>query len=27
MPGRICLQAEGGALEFRNIVLIPIVTK
>jgi len=27
MPGRICLQSEGGALEFRNIVLIPIVTK
>jgi len=27
IPGRICLQSEGGALEFRNIVLIPIVTK
>jgi hypothetical protein len=23
-PGRICLQSEGGPLEFRNIVLIPI---
>jgi len=26
IPGRICLQSEGGALEFRNIVLIPIIT-
>jgi len=23
-PGRICLQSEGGPLEFRNFVLIPI---
>jgi len=27
IPGRICLQSEGGPMEFRNIVLIPIVTK
>ena len=27
IPGKICLQSEGGPLEFRNIVLIPIVTK
>ena len=27
IPGKICLQSEGGALEFRNIVLIPIVNK
>ena len=27
IPGRICLQSEGGPLEFRNIVLIPIVTE
>jgi len=27
IPGRICLQSEGGPLEFRNIVLIPIVNK
>ncbi len=26
IPGRICLQSEGGPLEFRNIVLIPIIT-
>ncbi|MBT3200042.1 MAG: DUF1080 domain-containing protein [Phycisphaerales bacterium] len=26
-PGKICLQSEGGPLEFRNIVLIPIVNK
>ena len=26
-PGRICLQSEGGPLEFRNIVLIPIINK
>ena len=26
-PGKICLQSEGGALEFRNIVLIPIINK
>jgi len=25
IPGKICLQSEGGPLEFRNIVLIPIV--
>ena len=25
VPGKICLQAEGSAKEFRNIVLIPIV--
>jgi len=24
-PGKICLQAEGGAMEFRNLVLIPIL--
>lgn len=24
MPGKICLQAEGSAKEFRNIILIPI---
>jgi hypothetical protein len=23
--GKICLQAEGGAMEFRNLVLIPIL--
>ena len=27
IPGKICLQSEGGALEFRNIVLIPVITK
>ena len=27
IPGRICLQSEGGPLEFRNIVLIPIIAK
>jgi hypothetical protein len=27
IPGKICLQSEGGPLEFRNIVLIPIVNK
>ena len=27
IPGKICLQSEGGALEFRNIVLIPIINK
>jgi len=27
IPGRICLQSEGGPMEFRNIVLIPIITK
>jgi hypothetical protein len=27
IPGRICLQSEGGPLEFRNIVMIPIITK
>ena len=27
IPGRICLQSEGGPMEFRNIVLIPIVAK
>ena len=26
IAGKICLQSEGGPLEFRNIVLIPIVT-
>jgi hypothetical protein len=26
-PGKICLQSEGGPLEFRNIVLIPIINK
>ncbi len=26
-PGKICLQAEGSPMEFRNIVLIPIVKK
>ncbi|MHC5056873.1 MAG: 3-keto-disaccharide hydrolase [Planctomycetota bacterium] len=25
VPGRVCLQSEGGPLEFRNIILIPIV--
>jgi hypothetical protein len=25
VPGRICLQAEGGVMEYRNIVLIPIL--
>ena len=24
-PGKICIQSEGGAVEWRNIVLIPIV--
>jgi hypothetical protein len=27
IPGRICLQSEGGPLEFRNIVLIPILAE
>ncbi len=27
IPGKICLQSEGGPLEFRNIVLIPIINK
>lgn len=25
IPGKICLQSEGGPVEFRNIVLIPIL--
>ena len=25
MPGKICLQSEGSRMEYRNIVLIPIV--
>ncbi len=25
VPGKICLQAEGGVMEYRNIVLIPII--
>ena len=25
VPGKICLQAEGSAKEFRNIVLLPVV--
>ncbi len=24
-PGKICLQSEGSAKEFRNIVLVPIL--
>jgi hypothetical protein len=27
VPGKICLQAEGAPMEFRNIVLIPILTQ
>ena len=25
VPGKICLQAEGGVMEYRNFVLIPII--
>ena len=25
MPGKICLQSEGSQMEYRNIVLIPIL--
>lgn len=25
VPGKICLQAEGGAMEYRNLVLVPIL--
>jgi len=24
-PGKICLQSEGSAKEFRNIVLVPVL--
>ena len=24
-PGKICIQSEGGPVEWRNLVLIPIV--
>ncbi len=25
VPGKICLQSEGGAVQYRNIVMIPIL--
>jgi hypothetical protein len=25
VPGKICLQSEGGAMEYRNLVLVPIL--
>jgi len=25
VPGKICLQSEGGPVDYRNIVIIPIL--